>query len=370
MDKRSGAQVFLGVLAAMAACALVSCAKPPLVVGFVGPMTGPSAAVGIECHQGFGLAVAEINRAGGVGGRLIETVVADDAATPEESRRAVEELLARGIRIIVLNTTSGASEGVLDWITLENALVVSQTVSSPLWENRDDAFIRFVSSSDRFSAPLGLFAETLGVRSVAVIEDRRNAAYASSMAAGFLGAAPSIRFLDRRVVDVGMDHAGLAAWVASSGADACFAVLNGLDAAKLAQALERAGYGGWLLLSPWSEDQNLLTYAGAFSDRIYLTTFFDRDSQAPAYRKFVYDYEAVYGRLPAVYGCFGYECARFLFEGVAHARSDSPADVKKALLDLGSFKGLQETVTLDAEGDATVSSLVITIQDGSFSAAR
>ncbi|MBY0411134.1 MAG: ABC transporter substrate-binding protein [Burkholderiaceae bacterium] len=65
----------------------------PLRVGVIGPFTGASADFGVPMLNGIKLAVDEINAVGGYLGRPLELVIKDDAASPDQGRKAVQELL-------------------------------------------------------------------------------------------------------------------------------------------------------------------------------------------------------------------------------------------------------------------------------------
>ncbi|MEG9529380.1 MAG: ABC transporter substrate-binding protein, partial [Hyphomicrobiales bacterium] len=56
----------------------------PVKIGIAVGITGPYAAFGAQIRTGAGQAIADINTAGGVGGRIFETVVGDDASDPKQ----------------------------------------------------------------------------------------------------------------------------------------------------------------------------------------------------------------------------------------------------------------------------------------------
>ena len=65
---------------------------PPLRIGLIGPLTGPSADFGVPMVNGVKLAVDEINAVGGYLGRPLELVVKDDMADPARGKLMAEEL--------------------------------------------------------------------------------------------------------------------------------------------------------------------------------------------------------------------------------------------------------------------------------------
>src|SRR5690606_7717536 len=70
-------------LAAIALLALVGSAHAaPIKLGFINSLTGPGALVGEAAQAGVEFAVKEINEQGGIAGRPLELIVADDQTNP------------------------------------------------------------------------------------------------------------------------------------------------------------------------------------------------------------------------------------------------------------------------------------------------
>jgi branched-chain amino acid transport system substrate-binding protein len=65
----------------------------PIRVGFIGPLTGPSAEMGTASRLGAELAINEINQVGGFLGRKFELVERDDKANPDEGLRVAQDLV-------------------------------------------------------------------------------------------------------------------------------------------------------------------------------------------------------------------------------------------------------------------------------------
>lgn len=302
----------------------------------------------------------------------MEATLKDDAGDPEACLAAARELYAGGVRVFILHTTSGAAAGALPWLLERDVIVLTRSVSASTWAGRDDNLIRFIASAVQFGRGLGEYAARRGVARIAAVVDRRNAAYASDILGGLraaLAAAQGGAFVIAETeVGAGMDHDQIARWIGASGADAAAAVLAGLDAAKLAQALERVGFAGELYLAPWSQDHNLLSYAGPMAERIFLANSFNPSDRSPRYRSFVDGFQSVFGEEPVMSSLYGYEIAHFLSLGLASAKDTTPRAIKAALLGQDDFMGLQERVKLDEFGDLEMEMTIITIKAGRFEA--
>jgi branched-chain amino acid transport system substrate-binding protein len=67
----------------------------PIRIAALTSLTGNFAPWGLQVRDGMQLAVDELNEEGGVDGRTLELVVADDQSNPEEGVRALERLIER-----------------------------------------------------------------------------------------------------------------------------------------------------------------------------------------------------------------------------------------------------------------------------------
>lgn len=95
------------------AAALLACGFPAgaetLKIGAVLPMTGNAAVFGEKFQQAYGLAIEEINAAGGVNGKKLQLVIEDSQERPQIGKTATEKLISDP-EILVL--TGGRSSGV------------------------------------------------------------------------------------------------------------------------------------------------------------------------------------------------------------------------------------------------------------------
>jgi branched-chain amino acid transport system substrate-binding protein len=97
----------VGLLSVMVALLLAACGGgddggdteagggEPIRIGALTSLTGNFTPWGVQVRDGMQLAVNEINQAGGVDGRQLELVVADDQSKAEEGARALERLIER-----------------------------------------------------------------------------------------------------------------------------------------------------------------------------------------------------------------------------------------------------------------------------------
>lgn len=79
-----------------------SSAQEKIVIGVINCMSGFGADMGLAGRQGAGIAVDEINNAGGIKGKKIELIYRDDESTPQKAVSAANELIFKqGVKVIM-----------------------------------------------------------------------------------------------------------------------------------------------------------------------------------------------------------------------------------------------------------------------------
>jgi branched-chain amino acid transport system substrate-binding protein len=84
-------------------------ARAEILIGVAGPMTGKDAWFGAQMERGAGMAVADLNAAGGVLGQQIRLITVDDFCDPEQAVAAARKLVSDGVIFVVGHYCSHSS---------------------------------------------------------------------------------------------------------------------------------------------------------------------------------------------------------------------------------------------------------------------
>ena len=98
ITRRGAASLAAGTAATLLNRRLAAQSVQPAKIAFVGPLSGPLAAIGRNVKAGADLAVADVNAAGGIkafGGAPVQLVLADAEDTVEKAKNAAQRLLAQ-----------------------------------------------------------------------------------------------------------------------------------------------------------------------------------------------------------------------------------------------------------------------------------
>ena len=148
-------------------------AAPPLKLGLLLDFTGVSEEKARDRERGFALAVQQVNAAGGVLGRPVETVTRDSTRDPavavEVARRMIEE---DGVHAIVGPNSSANSLPVVEEVAGPAGIpVVSPSATSPLLTNAADGdfFFRTALSDSAQGPVLAQVTRDLGFTNVGLV---------------------------------------------------------------------------------------------------------------------------------------------------------------------------------------------------------
>jgi len=220
-------------------------AGPGLDVATLLPRTGDLAFLGAPPVAAVELAVAEVNRSGGVLGTPVVLRHADSAeGTEGATEAAVDELLAAGTEVIVGPLSSAGAAAVLDRVAAAGAVLVSPGATASALDrfDRGGRLFRTAATEDLQGRALARLVLDDGIRDVDLVV--RADAYGEAVAGAFTrelaaGGGAVARRWDRAPTEPGPGLGPLA-----EGRAAEATVLAGLgDTAPVVDALVDAGRG-------------------------------------------------------------------------------------------------------------------------------
>ncbi|WCS25699.1 branched-chain amino acid ABC transporter substrate-binding protein [Methylobacterium sp. NMS14P] len=122
--------------AAAAVAALAQPARAEFKLGWAGPVTGGSAAVGVQNRNGVQQAVDDINAAGGIFGEKIAVHFEDDAGDPKQAVSVANRLMTDGIKFVIGHQNSGASIPASEVYNDAGALQITPASTNPKFTDR------------------------------------------------------------------------------------------------------------------------------------------------------------------------------------------------------------------------------------------
>jgi len=99
-----------------------SAVRADVVVGVMGPMTGPNASFGAQIRNGAEQAAIDLNEKGGINGQKIRLVVEDDASEPAQGIAVANKFVGDGVTFVIGAFNSGVTQPASE-VLAENAIL-------------------------------------------------------------------------------------------------------------------------------------------------------------------------------------------------------------------------------------------------------
>lgn len=344
-----------------------------VLLGFSGQLTGDHADLGVQGRNGATLAVEDINARGGVAGRPLRLLARDDGDTPQTAVDADTALLKAGVVAIIGHMTSSQTLAALPTTMAAGRVMVSPTTATPALSGKKDLFFRVIPANEAWGFVLGAYAARRGMARVCIIGDADNASYVDSFNAAFeqafgnAGGEIVCRFPFSSKGEP--DWGALLTQAVTSRAQAIVATASARDVADLAQTMTARNERLPLLCPTWPYTREILSIGGRSVDGIVFAASYTEENNRPQFEDFRWRYRERFGGPANFAAAYGYEAVTLL--AAALLRTDGRAEgLAEALTATGELPGIMSPFQLDAFGDVSRETFLVTIKDGRFAAVK
>lgn len=322
----------------------------PIKIGFIGPLTGDTAAVGNDMLHGIQWAIKEVNDAGGINGRLITLIAEDGRCTGSEAANAAQKLVnVDKVFVIIGGLCSGETLAAAPIAEAGKVVLLSPWSSNPTITNAGDYVFRNYPSDALKTPAMAKYFKNKGYSKIAMISE--NTDFAQGFRESLKSNLPAGAVVFDEVVDPGTkDFRSLLTRLKKVDFDVFFPNPNG-DAvmAVLIQQFREAGFTEEALSHDVAESASIVQIAGESAEGF---KFINIPSVGKG--KFEEDFTAAYGKPQATiaWAAFAYDAANVLMESMKTGTVDGPS-VKDALAKTSAYKGVIGTFGFDKNGDVT-----------------
>ncbi|MBN8938433.1 MAG: ABC transporter substrate-binding protein [Rhizobiales bacterium] len=335
------------IIAALAFAGLVPLAahaqeapRTPIRIGFVSTFSGPSGQLGQELLLGFRLGIASTG--GTLGGRPVEIIEGDDQAKPDVGRQLVDKMIeSNRVQIITGINFSNVLLAVAKPALDAGAFVISVNAGPSQLAGRGchPRFFAAAFQNDTSAEAMGLHLTAKGIRRVYLMAPNYPAGrdYLNGFKRTFKG-----EIVGEVYTAFGqLDYAAEIAQLRAAGPEAVFFFYPGGMGINFVKQYAQAGLRGTVpLYGPsFSLDQTVLPAIGEAALGAFASSFWSESLDNAASRKFVADFEAAHGRIPAPYAAQGYDAARLIDAALK--------SIGGRIEDKAAFQRALETVTFD-----------------------
>ncbi|HOX31997.1 MAG TPA: ABC transporter substrate-binding protein [Spirochaetales bacterium] len=356
-------------VAALLVFVALSAGAQEIKIGGIGPVTGEAATFGVSTKNGMTLAVEEWNAKGGVLGKKIKLVFADDKGDPAEGATVYTKLIQQDKVVALVGT-------VMSKVTLAGAPIaqaakvpmISPTSTNEKVTQVGDYIFR-ACFIDPFQGTVGAkFAyNDLKARTAACIFDVGND-YTKGLSENFQKAFLA---LGGKVVAYEAHPTGTTDFKAQltkiiqAKPDVIYCSDYYNDDALIATQARELGYTGPFVGGDGWDSADLVKIGGAAVENCFFTNHYAPDATTPAVLTFVKNYKARFktSDAPDALAALGYDAMYIMLDAIKRAGKADGVKIKEALAktDLAVVSG---QVKFDANRNPIKAAAIIEIKGG------
>ena len=343
-------------------------------VGALFELTGNVANYGTSTLNGFKMAVDEINAKGGVNGKKIEIVQADNKSEPSESGNAATKLVTRDKVVAVVGpATSGSVAAAEPILTANKIPLIAPCATAPeITVGKDGKVKQYVFRAcfiDPYQGKImaDYAAKDLKLKKIAVFNDS-SSDYSKGLAAvfkeTFTGDGGEIvaqeAFLSKDV-----DFKAALTKLKATNPDAIYIPGYYEEVSKIIKQAREVGIAVPLLGSDGWDSPKLVDIAGKeATNKGYFTSAYTAQDKDPGVQKFIESYKKAYNKTPDVFALQGYNAGLVLFNAMAQAKSTDGTKVAEALAKTKDFQVANGKFSYDDKHNPITTALILELKDG------
>lgn len=372
--KAAAASLMTVILAASVAGCGGSSSKE-IKIGLLNEMTGGNATIGTAAANGAKLAIKEINANGGLLGKQIKAVVADNKSEPSESANAMTKLLTQDKVVAVTGTFSSSNAIAAASVAEANKtpyLVAGATNPKVTVDEKTKnvkKYIYRVCFIDPFQGTVAanFAAKDLKVKKAAMLVDN-SSDYSKGLAeffeAAFTKEGGTI-VANEAYLQKDTDFKATLTKIKSKDMDILYVPGYYEEVGKIVKQAREMGITVPIVGADGWDSPKLGEIASASAlNNTYFTNHYSVEDTSPKAKAFVEAYTKEYGQKPEALAVLGYDAVYVLADAIKRANSTDSAKIIEALAATKDFPAISGVTTINKTHDADKNAVVIEMKDG------
>ncbi|TWH45558.1 branched-chain amino acid transport system substrate-binding protein [Sporomusa sp. KB1] len=344
-------------------------------IGVLNEMTGGNATMGTSSANGAKMAIKEANAKGGVLGKQIKAIVADNKSEPSEAANAMTKLATQD-KVVAITGMFASSNAIAASSVAEASkipfLAVGATnpkVTVDEKTNKVKDYTFRVCFIDPFQGTVGanFVLNTLQLKKAVILVDN-SSDYSKGLAAFFKDAftkGGGTILAEEAYLQKDQDFKTILTKVKALNADILYVPGYYEEVGKIVKQAREMGITVPLVGGDgWDSPKLVEIGTPAALDNTYFTNHYSVDDTSAESKAFVEAYKKEYGQAPDALAVLGYDAANVLIDAIKRANSTEPAKIREALAATKDFMTVTGSTTLNATHDAVKNAVIIEMKDG------
>jgi branched-chain amino acid transport system substrate-binding protein len=362
---------FIASALALACASLATTAQAQTIkIAVIQELSGAGATAGTNAKNGIELAVKEINAAGGVMGKKLETLVNDTQSNPGVAKGLATKAIDDGVFAVIGPTFSGSVlVSMAETKRAETPNFTGGEAASITQQGNPYIFRTSFTQTTSMPKVARYIASNLKSKTVAVIFVNNDFGKGGRDAFNKAAEAAGLKVVADISTDSGqVDFSAPVLKAKQSNADAVFVYTNEEESARALRELRKQGWSKPIVGETTLTGQKVIDLAGEAANGALAHVGLTVDAPIPAMRAFRSKFEKEYKYVSDHNGIKGYTAVYMLKAGIEKAGKLDRVAVTKALhgLTISAAKepGILMDVSIDANGDLDRESFIVEVKNG------
>ena len=336
-------------------------------------LTGGIANFGKQTVNGIQLAFKQANAAGGVLGKQIVLVLADNKSEPAEATNAITKLITQDKVPAVLGPVASSNVLATVQVSQDNKIPVLTATGTNEKITVDNGKVRPFAFRSCFIDPFqgrvmaNYAAKSLKAKTAVIYVDN-SSDYSKGLSASF----------EKTFVENGgkivakeaflqkdQDFKATLTKIKALNADTIFIPAYYEEVGKIVKQARELGITAPLLGTDGWDDPKVVEIAGAAAlNNTFFSNHYSAQDKDPNVVKFVEAYKKEYNQEPSALAALGYDSGILLIDAIKRANSTDSVKIKEALEQTKNLQVSTGIITIDSNHNPVKSAVVIEMKDG------
>ena len=378
MLKRSKIITSFAIASVLVASLVAGCGSKgdkDIKIGMVYELTGNTASYGTSAANGAKLAFKEINASGGVLGKQIQIVSADNKGEPSESANAMSKVISQDKVVAVTGFTVSSCGIAASAVAEANKIpfVAAATVNPKVtFDERTGKVKDYTFRAcfiDSFQGTVGANFALNGLKAgkTAIMTDS-SSDYSKGLTdifrSTYVKAGGKI-VAEESYLQKDQDFKPILTKIKAQNPDLLYIPGYYEDVGKIIKQARELGMTIPVLGADAWDSPVLVEMGGAQPlNNTYFTNFYSIEDKNPVSNAFVEAYKKEYGQTPDSMAAMGYDAAKLLVDAIKRADSTDAKKIKDALSATKNFSSVSGEMSLNDRHDAVRGVVIIELKDG------
>ncbi|WP_312336180.1 ABC transporter substrate-binding protein [Anaerospora hongkongensis] len=366
--------LLIGIAGLVAGCS-DGAGKGDIKIGMVYELTGSTASYGTSAANGAKLAFKEVNAAGGVLGKQLQIITADNKGEPSESANAMTKVITQD-RVVAVTGFTVSSCGIAGSVVAEDnktPFVAAATVNPKVTMDERTGKVKnytfracFIDSFQGTVAANFAFT-SLKAKNAAILIDN-SSDYSKGLSAVFkevFTAKGGQIAAEQAYLQKDQDFKSTLTAIKAQNPELIYIPGYYEDVGKIIKQARELGITVPILGGDAWDSPKLAELGGAQAlNNTFFTNFYSVEDKNPVSNAFIEAYKKEYGQLPDSMAAMGYDAANLLVDAIKRANSTDSAKIREALAATKNFKSVSGDMALNENHDAVRGVVIMEMKDG------